>query len=165
MKDGIKRVATFCVLRHNDNFLLLQRYKEPHKGKLVPVGGKLEAFETPTRAVIRETLEETGITIQQPKYCGTLVETSPTPYNWISFVYLAEIEHMSPPLCNEGILTWINCNEIDGNLSPLSDVFIYQYILKNEVFALNAEYDENIHLLKLTNDLTSEVIYDIDGRS
>jgi 8-oxo-dGTP diphosphatase len=41
---GLKRVATLCILRNKDKFLLLKRLKEPNKDMYVPVGGKLDPF-------------------------------------------------------------------------------------------------------------------------
>ena len=74
---GLKKVAAMCVLKHQDQFLLLKRAKEPNRGMYVPVGGKLDPFESAYEAVLRETLEETGIQLESAKYCGTLTETSP----------------------------------------------------------------------------------------
>ena len=53
------KIATLCVLRYKNKFLLLKRFNEPNKGKYVPVGGKLKNYESPTQGVIRETFEET----------------------------------------------------------------------------------------------------------
>jgi 8-oxo-dGTP diphosphatase len=39
--------------------MLLRRLKEPHRDNYTPVG-KIEPFENPLDAVIRETFEETG---------------------------------------------------------------------------------------------------------
>ncbi len=49
---GLKRTATLCILRNDNNCLLLKRLREP------PVGGKLDPFESPLNAAIRETFEE-----------------------------------------------------------------------------------------------------------
>ena len=43
-------------------------------------------------------MEETGLVVPYRKYCGTLVETLPADYNWISFIYLAETELIPPAL-------------------------------------------------------------------
>ena len=67
---GLKRTAAMVVLRYQRSFLLLKRIKEPHIGKYVPVGGKLDPFEDPYSAALRETYEETGIAVQQLKYGG-----------------------------------------------------------------------------------------------
>ena len=91
-KEGNKKVATLCVLKNKNRFLLLKRYNEPNKDKYVPVGGKLKYNESPKDGVIRETLEETGIIVKKPKFCGILTESSPTNYNWISYIFSNEIE-------------------------------------------------------------------------
>ena len=82
-KDEFKKVATLCVLKYKNKFLLLKRFNEPNVGKYVPVGGKLKQNETPKDGVIRETFEETGIRVHDPKFFGILTETSPTKYNWV----------------------------------------------------------------------------------
>jgi 8-oxo-dGTP diphosphatase len=40
-------------------------------------------------------------------FYGILTESSPTEYNWTGYVYVAEIEFIPPPDCNEGTLEWI----------------------------------------------------------
>ena len=65
---GIKITAVMVVLKNNDQFLLLKRKKDPNRNMYTPVGGKLDPFENPTNAAIRETFEETGIKINNVKY-------------------------------------------------------------------------------------------------
>lgn len=78
---GLKRTAILCILRNKDRFLLLKRLKEPNKDHFTPVGGKLDSFENPLNAGIREAFEETGKRVETMKFYGILTETSPTPYN------------------------------------------------------------------------------------
>jgi 8-oxo-dGTP diphosphatase len=156
MSEGQKRAATFCILLCGDLLLLLKRAKEPHKGKYVPVGGKIEPFETPMASVIRETYEETGIKITNPTYCGVLVETSSTPYNWISFVYKSEIDYIPTPYCNEGVLKWIHYKDLLNYPSPKTDLLIYEFIKVKRMFALHALYDSNLELLEMKDELTGE---------
>ena len=61
---GLKKVAVLCVLQSNDGLLLLRRSKEPHLNKYIPIGGKVDAFETPRAAAIREIFEETSLKVQ-----------------------------------------------------------------------------------------------------
>ncbi|MEM6317015.1 MAG: NUDIX domain-containing protein [Bacteroidota bacterium] len=150
---GLKKVATLCVLKNKNQFLLLKRWKEPNKGTYTPVGGKLDPFESPLKAAIRETFEETGIQVATMKYCGILTESSPTKYNWVSYVYLAEINWVTPPDCNEGELTWIPFENVLNVPTPKTDWYIYDYILKNKPFAFSAEFDEALNLLSMTEDL------------
>ncbi|MBA5793627.1 NUDIX domain-containing protein [Flavobacterium sp. xlx-214] len=150
---GLKRTATLCVLKHNNQFLLLKRLKEPNKDQYTPVGGKLDPFESPLQAAIRETFEETGIKVTTMKYCGTLTETSPTKYNWINYVYIAEIDFIEPPFCNEGTLNWIAFDDLLKVPTPKTDWFIYKYILDNKPFAFSALYNEDLDLLSMIEEI------------
>ncbi|MGB3587116.1 MAG: NUDIX domain-containing protein [Tunicatimonas sp.] len=157
--EGLKKAAVLCVLKHQQELLLLKRLKEPNRNLYTPVGGKLDPYESPLPAAIRETREETGIEVPTMKYCGTLVESSPTKYNWINFVYVADIERVPPPDCNEGELRWISLEEMPSVPTPKTDWFIYQYILQNRTFAFHADFDDQIKLIRMTDVLTEEVIY------
>ena len=152
INHGLKRTAVLCVLRNEDRFLLLKRYKEPNKDMYTPVGGKLDPYEPPAEAAIRETWEETGIHLDEVRYCGVLVESSPTEYNWVSFVYQAEIVMIPPPECTEGILEWVSFDEVLSLPTPKTDWHIYQYILENKAFAFSAEYDAHLNLLHMTEE-------------
>lgn len=154
--EGIKKVAVLCVLKHQDKLLLLKRLKEPNKDSYTPLGGKLDPFETPLQAAVRETWEEAGIQVSSMDYYGILTETSPVNYNWISFVYVAEIDFIPPPPCNEGTLEWISFMELNDIPTPPTDRIIYEYIFANRKFAFNAVYNENLQMEYMDNDLTGE---------
>lgn len=153
---GLKKAATICVLKNGDSFLLLKRLKEPNKDLYTPVGGKLDPYETPLSGAMRETWEETGIRVETMDFCGILTETSPINYNWISYVYLAEIDKIPPPDCNEGTLEWISFDQILNIPTPKTDWYIYRFLLDKEKFVLDSEYDENMEIKWLVNDLTGE---------
>ena len=94
---GLKRAAAMIILRADDQFLLLKRAKEPNRGMYVPVGGKLEPYEDPYTAALRECEEETGIKLDKLKYAGSLVESSPLKYNWWCSVYTVSYTHLTLP--------------------------------------------------------------------
>lgn len=156
---GLKKAATLCVLKNGESFLLLKRLKEPNQGKLTPVGGKLDPHESPIEAAIRETWEETGIKVDAMKYCGMLTETSPGKYNWINYVYLAEIEKISPPPCNEGELAWIHFKDVLDVDTPKTDWFIYKYILESKPFTFDALFDAQINLLRMTEEIEGVEVF------
>ena len=158
---GLKKTAVLCVLKHAQSFLLLKRLKEPNKDSYTPVGGKLDAFESPIKAAIRETMEETGIHVSFFKYCGVLVESSPVNYNWTSFVYVADIERVSPPACNEGVLEWIPYKEVLNIPAPKTDWFIYKYILEGKPFAFSAEFDAKLNLLYMEEEIAGEPVFSL----
>ena len=157
-KEGNKKVATLCVLKNKNKFLLLKRYNEPNKDKYVPVGGKLKNYESPKDGVIRETLEETGIIIKEPKFFGILTESSPTNYNWISYIFCSEIKYILPPTSDEGKLEWIEYDKIKKIPTPLTDHHIYKFILENKKFIINAQYNKELKLLEMTEEISNSKI-------
>lgn len=156
---GLKRTATLCVLKNGKNFMLLKRLKEPNIGLFTPVGGKLDPHESPLKAAIRETWEETGVKVDHMKFCGLLTESSPVEYNWTNYVYLAEIDFITPPPCNEGELKWINFDDVLKVPTPTTDWFIYKYILDKNLFAFNAEFNEKIELLSMVEEIEDVSVY------
>jgi 8-oxo-dGTP diphosphatase len=158
--EGIKKTAVLCVLKSGNDYLLLKRLKAPNQGMYTPVGGKLDPHESPLAAAFRETFEETGISANEFSFCGILEETSPVDYNWISFVYVAEIPFQPAPPCNEGILEWIPGEELKDLNTPATDWLIYQYISKRRHFVFNAIFDEHLHLQEMSDALTGAKVYD-----
>jgi 8-oxo-dGTP diphosphatase len=155
---GLKRAASMCILQHQQKFLLLKRVKSPFAGHFLPVGGKLEPYENPLAAAKRETFEETGLQIDDFKFCGILTESSPLKYNWISYIYLAQIDDIEPPFCDEGILEWINYDNLLNIPTPPTDWQIYKYVLEGKSFAFNAIYNENMEMVELWEDFEGKII-------
>lgn len=156
VNPGIKKVATICVLKNGDHFLLLKRAKEPNKGLYTPLGGKLDPFETPLNAAIRETWEESGIKVNNMEFRGILTETSPVDYNWISYVYLAEIEKQVTTESDEGSLEWMHMDDLLKIPTPKTDLFIYKSLIAGSKFIFNAEYNEDLEIQLMINELTEE---------
>ncbi|MEL6627045.1 MAG: NUDIX domain-containing protein [Bacteroidota bacterium] len=157
--EGLKRPAVLCILYHHDQYLLLKRIKPPHQGRYTPVGGKIDPHESPKDAAIRETWEETGIRVSHMRYAGILTETSPIKYNWILYVYVAEIPWQPAPPCDEGVLEWVNETDLVDLDSPETDLFIYQYIKEGKPFAFHATYDAEVNLLEMVDEIEEETVF------
>ena len=153
VSDGHKQPAVLCILKSGDRFLLLKRKKDPNQGKFTPVGGKIDPHESPLHAAVRETFEETGIRVAAPRYRGVMVETSPTDYNWICFVYLAEIAPIDPPPCQEGRLEWIDAAAVFDIPIPITDRHIYEYVVTNRPFMFSVEYDQQLNILAMREEI------------
>jgi len=151
------------VLRHNRHFLLLKRAKPPHVGKYLPVGGKLDPFEDPYSAALRETKEETGLELEHLKFCGILIETSPTDYNWQCSIYVADIDYITPPFCDEGTLEWVAFADIPDVPTPETDWQVYQYIMHGKAFVFNALYNEDLVMTEMTEEIENKKVYEWKG--
>lgn len=156
----MKKIAVMVILHAANRYLLLRRAKAPNIGKYVPVGGKLEAHERPIDAALRETLEETGIRIAAPVLCGVLSETSPADYNWLCYIYLAEIADQPAPPCDEGVLEWISAERLTEVPTPPTDMAIYDYVRRGEKFVIDAVYDEQLRLLEMVEELAGRDLRD-----
>lgn len=156
---GLKRSAAMVVLRCQREFLLLRRANPPHVGKYLPVGGKLDPYEDPHAAAIRETREETGLKIEKLTYGGVLIETSPIDYNWQCNIYLADIERIPPPPCPEGQLEWIAFDDVPNIPTPPTDWFIYQYLMRGQPFAFNALYNEQLEMTYMKEEIEGRRVY------
>ena len=157
MTVGLKKVAAICIIRCGTKYLLMKRYNEPNIGMFVPAGGKLEPYETPLAAAIRETYEEVGLLLNDMRFCGILTESLPTKYNWISYIYLADVPYFDAPICNEGEFYWINIQDFSKYPMPPTDYLIYKYVTDNQRFILDAELDEDLNLISMRNELLGNI--------
>jgi 8-oxo-dGTP diphosphatase len=139
-------LATLCYIKHNGRTLMVHRNKKAndiHEGKWNGLGGKIEARETPDECVIREVLEESGLSIRNPKYCGLLVFTNFKGNDWYVFVFTATEftgELIDSP---EGKLEWISDEKLlDLNLWE-SDHIFFQWIEEEKRFSAKFEYDRD----------------------
>lgn len=156
---GLKKVAVLCVLRSDAGFLLIRRSQEPNFGKYVPIGGKMGPFETSRAAAIREVKEETGISVEDVRLRGILTETSPTDFNWINYIYTANIAEVAPVKCREGTLEWVEREHLDSVPTPKTERFIYDYVSRSEFFVFDAVYDENAELTMLVDELSERILF------
>jgi 8-oxo-dGTP diphosphatase len=112
-----------------------------HDGKWNGLGGKFEAGETPDECVVRDVLEESGLAIRNPKYCGLLVFTNFKGNDWYVFVFTAADftgELIDSP---EGSLDWVPDEKLlDLNLWE-SDHIFFSWIEAGKIFSAKFEYD------------------------
>lgn len=66
-------VVVLLFNKKRDKLLLVKRNKKPYKGCWNGIGGKIEENETPIMAAKRECMEETNISLIDPKLLVTLV--------------------------------------------------------------------------------------------
>ena len=62
------------------------------------------------------------------------------------------------PISDEGKLEWIEYDKIKKIPTPLTDHHIYQFILQKKKFIINAEYDEDLNLLEMFEEITNSKI-------
>ena len=142
-----------------NKYLIQLRYKK--KNIYYPnfwglFGGTVEKKETSNNAIIREIFEETGLKFNKLEFCGVLTETSPTNYNWISYIYLVETDIVDIPKSNEGKLEWLDFKEIKNIPTPKTDDIIYKYIIDKKKFIISIEYNNKIQIISMKEEIENK---------
>ena len=102
--------STLCYLERGDEYLMLHRVKKKNDmnhDKWLGVGGKFEDKESPEDCILRECLEETGLTLTDYRYRGLVTFVSdeyPTEY---MHLFTATGWTGEAKECDEGVLEWI----------------------------------------------------------
>ena len=100
------------VYDHAGNILVQDRLDPDWPGLCFP-GGHVEPGESFVESVIREVWEETGLTIENPKLCGTKQFQTRKGERYVVFFY--KTDHFSGELksSDEGKVFWIPRNTLD----------------------------------------------------
>jgi 8-oxo-dGTP diphosphatase len=137
-------LATLCYVKRDGYTLMVYRNKKVndiHAGKWNGLGGKFEPGETPEECVMREVLEESGLSIQDPKLCGLLMFPKFKGNDWYVFVFTVNKftgELIDSP---EGKLEWIPDEKmLDLNLWESDHIFM-PWIENGDFFSAKFDYE------------------------
>jgi 8-oxo-dGTP diphosphatase len=112
-----------------------------HKDKWDGLGGKFEAGETPEECVRHEILEESGLSLQDPRLHGLLLLTNFKGNDWYVFVYTATEFTGELIDSREGTLEWISNEKITGLNLWQSDHIFLPWIEEGKFFSAKFEYE------------------------
>ena len=103
--------TTLCYIENErGDYLMLHRVKKENdcnRDKWIGVGGKFEDGESPEECVLRETLEETGLTLTDWRYRGIVTFVSD---RWeTEYMHLFTADGWTGEIgeCSEGVLEWV----------------------------------------------------------
>lgn len=110
------RNTTLCYIEQDGAYLMLHRVKKENDlnhDKWIGIGGKFEEGESPEECLLRETREETGLTLDTWRYCGIVTFVSD---EWgTEYMHLFHSDHFHGVLrqdCEEGRLEWLPKTEL-----------------------------------------------------
>ena len=143
------KLATLLYIKNEkDEYLLMERLKDPNKGLMSPPGGKLdtEIPETPGECAAREAFEECKIESKPDdwKLLGIISEKNfPGIGNIMIFLmeYRIPLNEL-PEKCNEGEFFFIHPDKFFDYEIPVTDrLFMWEKILNanGEVFMMNLD--------------------------
>ena len=103
--------TTLCYITRGDEVLMLHRVKKKNdinQDKWIGIGGKFEGCESPDECLLREALEETGLTLTSWRCRGVVTFLTNDPAQG-EFMYLFTADGFTGHLkeCDEGDLRWV----------------------------------------------------------
>jgi 8-oxo-dGTP diphosphatase len=102
--------TTLCYIERDGQYLMLHRVKKKNdlnQDKWVGIGGKFEDKESPEDCVLREALEETGLTLTHLEYRGIVTFISDRYQTEYMHLFWADGFTGDLKDCDEGVLEWI----------------------------------------------------------
>ncbi len=109
--------TTLCYLERGNQYLMLHRVKKKNDlnhDKWIGVGGKFLDGETPEECALRETREETGLTLTAWRYRGIVTFLSDTWEGEYMHLFTATDWTGEQIVCDEGDLQWIEKQALRG---------------------------------------------------
>ena len=137
------RVAVHLILFRDNDVLLLRRANSPWRnGWYSVIAGHVDGNETIAHAMVREALEEGGLTVQESdmRFVHVLHRISKDSeyidYFFIPEKYSGEPKNMEPDKCDD--LSWFPLDQLPENTIP----YIRQAIERIRAGVAFSEFDE-----------------------
>ena len=112
-------VGIGAVIINEGKIALIKRGSEPSKGKWTIPGGLVELGETLEQSVIRETKEETGLDVENPRLIDVvsnvdLDEKGKVKYHYVIIDYLVHVKNGTAKASSDAEeLRWVPFEEVE----------------------------------------------------
>ena len=138
--------TTLCYITRGDEVLMLHRIKKENdlnKDKWIGIGGKFEEGESPEECLLREALEETGLTLTSWRCRGVVTFLTTGPWEG-EYMYLFTADGFEGEVkeCDEGELKWVSRAFLDQLPKWEGDKIFLDLLWQNApFFLLTLRYD------------------------
>lgn len=138
------KMTTLCYPERDGKYLMMHRVKKENdynKDKWIGIGGKFEDGESPEECLLRETLEETGLTLTSWRYRGIISFINDLYETEYMNLYTADAWEGIIGECNEGTLDWLPCEAVyDLEIWEGDKIFFWLLEQDAAFFSLKLEY-------------------------
>lgn len=144
--------TTLCYIEKDGAYLMMHRVKkknDENHDKWIGIGGHIEPGEDPYDCIIRETKEETGLTLENPEYRGLVTFVlGKTGYEFMHLFYAERFSGELLSECREGELCWVPKKDLH-TLPLWEGDFLFLDLLeqKTPFFSLRLDYTDDGQLL------------------
>ena len=131
--------STLCYVTRGDDVLMLHRVKKKNdinKDKWIGIGGKFEENESPDECLLREALEETGLTLTSWKCRGIVTFLTETGFGEYMYLFTADGFEGELKECDEGDLQWVSREFLDNLPKWEGDQIFLDLLWQEEPFFL-----------------------------
>lgn len=147
--NNLVELTTLCYLERDNKYLMMHRVKKSrdiNKDKWIGIGGHLENNESPDECIVRETFEETGLTLNSFKLRGIITFVSNVCNTIYMFLYTSnDFDGELKSECEEGNLKWIEKQKVyDLPIWEGDKVFFKLLEERLEIFSLKLVYEGDI---------------------
>lgn len=138
--------TTLCYIRRENEYLMLHRVKKEtdlNHDKWIGIGGKFLEDESPDECLLREALEETGLTLTSYRYRGIVTFVNTKYPSEFMHLFTADGFEGSLRDCDEGVLEWIDRKKL-FDLTLWEGDKIFLRLLEDDdrpFFSLKLSYD------------------------
>ena len=138
-------LSTLCYIEKDGCWLMLHRVKKKNDvnhDKWIGIGGKFEEGESPEDCLLRETREETGLTLTEYRFRGLVTfvsDAAPTEY-----MHLFTATGFTGTLqeCDEGTLEWVPIKQVETLPLWQGDRLFLELLQREErFFSLKLRYE------------------------
>ena len=103
--------STLCYITRGNDVLMLHRVKKKNdinKDKWIGIGGKFEKDESPDECILREAMEETGLTLTDWQCRGVVTFLNTQCDGEYMYLFTADGFEGTIKECDEGDLQWVS---------------------------------------------------------